>query len=72
MPHVKGLLILNDSEENHKLLNKMPEWIIWKWNRIVVEELDKCGDFPSFKCFAEFVQKEARIACKSNRLSSFV
>lgn len=63
MPHVRGLLVLNDSEENHKLLKKMPEWIVRKWSRIVVEELDKSGDYPSFNCFAEFVQKEARIVC---------
>lgn len=63
IPHVKGLAILNDSEENHKLLKKLPEWIVRKWNRIVVEELDTSGDYPSFKCFTEFLQKEAKIAC---------
>lgn len=25
--HVKGLAILNDCEENHKLLRKLPEWL---------------------------------------------
>ncbi len=63
MPHVKGLAILNDSEENHKLLKKLPDWAVRKWSRIVVEELDASGEYPTFKCFAEFVQKEARIAC---------
>ncbi|RXN10003.1 hypothetical protein ROHU_031096 [Labeo rohita] len=63
IPHVKGLAILNDCEENHKLLKKLPEWIVRKWNRIVVEELDTSGDYPSFKRFTEFMQKEARIAC---------
>lgn len=55
--------VLNDSEENHKLLKKMPEWIVPKWSRLVVKELDKSGDYPSFNCFAEFVQKEVRIVC---------
>lgn len=63
MPHVKGLAILNDSEENHKLLKKLPDWAVRKWSRIVVEELDASGEYPTFKCFAEFVQKEAHIAC---------
>lgn len=30
MPHVKGLAILNDCEENHKLLKKLPDWIVRK------------------------------------------
>lgn len=62
-PHVKGLAILDDCEENQKLLKKLPEWVVRKWNRIVVEELDTSGDYPSFKCFTDFMQKEARIAC---------
>lgn len=61
IPHVKGLAILNDCEE--KLLKKLPEWIVRKWNRVVVEELDASGDYPSFKHFTEFMQKETRIAC---------
>ncbi|KAL0147771.1 hypothetical protein M9458_056914 [Cirrhinus mrigala] len=63
MPHVKGLAILNDSEENHKLLKKLPEWAVRKWSRIVVEELDTSGEYPTFEHFAEFVQKETCVAC---------
>lgn len=63
MPHVKGLAILNDCGENHKLLKKLPDWIVRKWSRIVVEELDKSGEYPAFKHFTEFVLKEACIAC---------
>ncbi|XP_067276268.1 uncharacterized protein [Pseudorasbora parva] len=63
IPHVKGLSILNDCEENHKLLKKLPEWMVRRWSRIVVEELDRSGDYPSFMHFTEFVQTEARIAC---------
>lgn len=63
MPHVKGLAILNDSEENHKLLKKLPDWAVRKWSRIVGEELDTSGEYPTFECFAKFVRKEARIAC---------
>ncbi|CAI5640766.1 unnamed protein product, partial [Oreochromis niloticus] len=35
--YIKGLAILNDCEENHKLLKKLPEWIVRKWSRIVVD-----------------------------------
>lgn len=63
IPHVKGLAILIDCEENHKLLKKLPEWMVRRWSRIVVEEQDKSGDYPCFAHFTEFLQKEARIAC---------
>ncbi|XP_008430942.1 uncharacterized protein LOC103478718 [Poecilia reticulata] len=63
IPHVKGLANLNDCEENHKLLKKLPEWIVRKWSRIVVEELDRSGDYPDFKCFTEVLSKEGKIAC---------
>ncbi|XP_054653604.1 uncharacterized protein LOC129193043 isoform X1 [Dunckerocampus dactyliophorus] len=63
IPHVKGLAILNDCEENHKMLKKLPEWIVRKWSRIVVDELDMSGSYPDFVCFTEFLNKEARIAC---------
>ncbi|XDV46694.1 hypothetical protein PO909_014534 [Leuciscus waleckii] len=63
MPHVKGLAILNDFEENRKLLEKLPDWIVRKWSRIVVEQLDASGEYPIFEHFTKFVLKEARIAC---------
>lgn len=63
IPHVKGLAILNDCEENHKLLKKLPEWIVRKWSRIVVDELDTSGSYPDLTCFTEFLSREARIAC---------
>ena len=62
IPHVKGLGILNDCEENHKLLKKLPEWMVRRWSCIVVGELDRSGDYPSFAHFTEFLQTEARIA----------
>ena len=63
MPHVKGLSILNDCEENHKLLKKLPEWIVRRWSRVIQKELDASGEYPSFSCFTEFINMEARIAC---------
>ncbi|XP_055004474.1 AMME syndrome candidate gene 1 protein isoform X1 [Boleophthalmus pectinirostris] len=42
MPHVKGLQILNDCEENQKLLRKLPDWINARWNRHVTKTLMEC------------------------------
>lgn len=63
MPHVKGLEILSDCEENQKLLQKVPEWLATRWNRQVTVALIDGKDFPSFKDFAHFVALEAEIAC---------
>lgn len=32
MPHVKGLKILNDCEENQKLTQKVPDWLAARWS----------------------------------------
>ncbi|KAL0148099.1 hypothetical protein M9458_056569 [Cirrhinus mrigala] len=63
IPHVRGLTVLNDCEENYKLLKKLPTWIVRNWNKIVVEELDSSGDFPNFKRFSEFLQRESKLVC---------
>lgn len=63
MPHIKGLQVLNDCEENQRMLAKLPNWVTNRWNRYVTEQLDKDKDYPSFSEFASFVSKEARIAC---------
>ena len=70
IPHVNGLQVLNDCEENRKLLTKLPDWITSCWNRIVTEQLDEGKDYPSFHQFALFIDKEARIAC--NPISSLL
>ena len=62
-PHVKGLAILDDCEENHKLLKKLPDWVVRRWSRLVTKTLDESGDYPSFSRFTDFIQTEARIAC---------
>lgn len=63
MPHVKGLQVLNDCEENQKILVKLPDWVTSRWNRYVTEQLDRGNDYPSFHEFASFISKESRIAC---------
>lgn len=69
MPYVKGLDILNDWEENRKLVHKLPDWAALSWNRQVTQSLNENQEFPSFKEFARFTSNEAEIAC--NPITSF-
>ena len=62
MPHVRGLEILNDCEENQKLMLKVPDWLASRWNRQVTVALMDGRAFPTFKDFASFVSLEAEIA----------
>ena len=63
MSLIKGLQVLNDCEENQKMLAKLPEWVTSRWNRYVTEQLDRGQEYPSFHEFASYIAKEARIAC---------
>lgn len=69
MPHVKGLDILNDCEENQKLVHKLPDWAASRWNRQVTQSLNEQQEFPTFKDFVSFMSAEAEIAC--NPITSF-
>lgn len=69
MPHIKGLSILNDCEENQKLVQKLPDWAVARWNRQATQFMKESGDFPSFKDFAQFISSEAEIVC--NPITSF-
>lgn len=61
--NVKGLEILSDCEENQKLVQKVPDWLASRWNRLVTVALMDCKEFPTFEDFANFVSVEAEIAC---------
>ncbi|KAI2650252.1 Ribosomal RNA large subunit methyltransferase K/L [Labeo rohita] len=69
MPHVKGLEILNDCEENRKLVSKLPDWAAACWNRQATQTLSETQDFPTFQDFAHFMSIEAEVAC--NPITSF-
>ena len=69
IPHVKGLDILNDCEENQKLVHKLPDWTASRWNRQVTQSLNEKQEYPTFKDFASFLSTEAEIAC--NPITSF-
>ena len=62
MTHLADLRILDDSRENKKLLQKLPDWVVTRWSRIVAKSRKDCK-FPSFADFSDFIAEEARIAC---------
>ncbi len=65
IPHVKGLEILNDCEENQKLVQKLPDWAASRWNRQVTTALMDGKEFPSLQDFVNFMSTEAEIVCNS-------
>ena len=63
MNNIDGLNVLNDCRENQKLLNKLPDWMISRWSRIVNDWKEKNCKFSLFKEFVKFVTKESTITC---------
>ncbi len=63
MVHIKALEILNDYNENRKILSKLPEWLTVRWNRKVIEIEEEIYQFPSFSQFVKFLTREVKIAC---------
>nr|XP_023667350.1 uncharacterized protein LOC111843758 [Paramormyrops kingsleyae] len=63
MAHIKSLEILNDCNENRKILYKLPDWLTASWNRKVIEIEEETNNFPTFSQFVSFLTREAKIAC---------
>ncbi|KAL7849158.1 hypothetical protein SRHO_G00207810 [Serrasalmus rhombeus] len=63
MPQIKSLEVLNDYNENQKILAKLPDWLTSRWNRKVMEVEEESQTFPSFSQFVQFLTREAKIAC---------
>ena len=63
MASVGSLGTLDDERENRKLLAKLPDWLVSRWNRIAVQWREEKKASPPFKEFMLFMTKEARIAC---------
>ena len=63
MVHIKALEILNDCNENRKILSKLPDWLTARWNRKVIEVEEVSSKFPSFSQFVKFLIREAKMAC---------
>ena len=49
MGSVKGLSVLNDDRENRKMLLKIPEWLVNRWNRLVSQYKEKEKQFPHLR-----------------------
>ncbi|XP_067939848.1 uncharacterized protein [Watersipora subatra] len=58
---IPELLILNDSQENEKMSQKLPDWMRRSWGRTVVEHKRKEKEYPKFQHFVKFVRNEAKI-----------
>lgn len=54
MVHIKSLEILNDCNENRKILSKLPDWLTAGWNRKVIEIEEETNSFPTFSQFVSF------------------
>ena len=61
--HVPGLAILDDGQENQKLLRRLPWWFIAKWREKIVDYKESCNNqYPPFEMFSEFLQNRAKVA----------
>ena len=69
MPHVKGLDILNDCEENQKLVQKLLDLPASWWNWKTTQVMKDKQEFPNFQDFVIFMLMEAEIAY--NPITSF-
>ncbi|XP_053381690.1 uncharacterized protein LOC123559085 [Mercenaria mercenaria] len=63
MQSIPHLSVLNDPAENRKMLARLPEWLVSRWNRVVVGHKESHNEFPPFQSFESFISKEAKIAC---------
>ena len=59
--YVPGLSVLNDCLENQKMVSKLPEWLVMRWNRQVTLCLESSGSFPLFVDFVKAVSREAKV-----------
>ena len=63
MQKISSLKVLDDDQENHKMVSKLPRWAAVRWGRLVHNWKEEKDSFPPFSEFVKFVVKEADIAC---------
>ena len=68
MEVIEGLNVLNDYMENQKLLTKLPDWLVSRWNREATRVIKQEKKYPDFKTFTTFINAEADLVC--NPISS--
>ena len=57
MTQIKGLEILNDSQQNIALLEKLPEALANRWKRQIVQHKKAAGEFPVLSMFVQFLNE---------------
>ena len=60
MHHVPSLQSLKNSHESQRIITRLPDWMISRWNRIIFAAIKNEGNYP---LFVDFVAEEAEIAC---------
>ena len=71
---IKYLKVLDDPDENQRMVRKLPRYLIDRWSREVDRWLNKDEEdqhhgegsvlsYPPFSAFCRFLQRESRIAC---------
>ena len=48
-----------------KLLNKLPDWLVQRWTRIVAKDVTSIPSFSRVTIFTIFITKEYAIVCNS-------
>ena len=68
MQVIEKLNVLNAYMENQKLLTKLPDWLVSRWNREATRKMKEEKKYPDFKTFTTFISAEADLLC--NPISS--
>ncbi|WAR04616.1 hypothetical protein MAR_019985, partial [Mya arenaria] len=55
--------VVDDDQENRKLLTKLPDRLVTRWARIAAKNTEQHKFYPPFSEFADFVSQEAKLAC---------
>ena len=59
MQVIENLNVLNDYIENQKLLTKLPDWLVSRWNREATRKMKEEKKYSDFKTFTTFIRAEA-------------
>jgi hypothetical protein len=62
--HTRGLEILDDCRENQKMLEVLPNWVVRKWAKRIVDHKRNHDSFPDFEVFCRFIEDLAEVACE--------
>ncbi len=70
MNRVSGLGVLDNVQENQKMLSKLPKWLTTRWARVVYKSREEKQEFPTFSEFVKFLVTESNIMCDPTDLRS--